>query len=129
MPDPLVSIDVSEVRDGKLEALKEAMRDLVQFVDSNEPGPLAYHVYFDEDGARMTVFQIHPDSASMEFHMRVAGSAFPRLSEFLTLSRIDVYGTPSEGLLEQLRSKARMLGNAAVSVHALHAGLSRLGTR
>ena len=129
MAEPLVSIDVSEIRDGKLEELKTAMKDLVDFVDANEPEPIAYHVYLDESGARMTVFQIHPDSASMEFHMKAAGSAFPKLSEFLTLSRIDVYGEPSEGLMDQLRNKARMLGHASVSVHALHAGFTRVGAR
>ena len=126
MSEPLVSIDVSEIREGKLEALKDAMQELAEFVDANEPEPIAYHVYFDERGTRMTVFQIHPDSASMESHMNVAGSAFPKLSEFLTLSRIDIYGTPSDLLLEQLTHKARMLGNADVGVHELHAGFTRL---
>lgn len=125
----LVSIDVSDVREGKLEALKEAMRDLVEFVDANEPLPIAYHVYLNEQGTRMTVFQIHPDSASMELHMKVAGSEFPKLSEFLALSRIDIYGKPSDRLLEQLRAKGRMLGDAAVAVHELHAGFTRLEAR
>ena len=61
--------------------------------------------------------------------MNVAGSAFPKLSELLILSRIDIYGKPSDRLLEHLRNKARMLGNAVVSVHSLHAGFSRLEGR
>jgi hypothetical protein len=120
--EPLVSIDVSDIREGQLGSLKQAMRELVDFVDANEPQPIAYHVYLNEEGTRLTVFQIHPDSASMEFHMKVAGSAFPRFSELLTLSRIDVYGTPSGKLLEELSNKARMLGNAVVAVHELEAG-------
>jgi quinol monooxygenase YgiN len=127
--EPIVSVDISEIHEGKLEQLKTAMKELVEFVDANEPQPIAYNVYFDEDDARMTVVQLHPDSASMEFHMNVAGSAFPRLAEFLTLSRIDLYGKPSDELLEQMRQKARMLGNAALTVHELHAGFSRLGVR
>jgi hypothetical protein len=122
----LVSIDVSDIREGQLGSLKQAMRELVDFVDANEPQPIAYHVYLNEEGTRLTVFQIHPDSASMEFHMKVAGSAFPRFSELLTLSRIDVYGTPSGKLLEELSNKARMLGNAVVAVHELEAGFTRL---
>lgn len=129
MSEPLVSIDVSEIHEGKLESLKVAMKDLVEFVDTNEPEPIAYHVYFDDHGTRMTVFQIHPDSASMEFHMKVAASAFPKFSDLLTLSRIDIYGTPSERLLELVRSKARMLGNAVVAVHEFHAGFTRLEGR
>jgi hypothetical protein len=129
MSEALVSIDVSEVREGKLDALKPAMQDLVKFVDANEPQPIAYHVYLNEHDSRMTVFQIHPDSASMEYHMEVAGSAFAKLSDFLTLSRIDIYGIPSRRLLEQLRAKGQMLGNAVVAVHELHAGFTRLEAR
>jgi hypothetical protein len=39
--------------------------------------------------------------------------------------RIDVYGSPTEAALEQMRSKAQLLGNAPVIVHDLHSGFSR----
>ena len=126
MSEPLIVIDVSEIREGKLEALKRAMGALADFVDAHEPEPIAYHVYFDQGDRRMTVFQIHLTSESMETHMKVAGSEFPGLSEFLKLVRIDVYGAPSDLLLEQLRNKAAMLGNAELAVHELHAGFTRL---
>jgi quinol monooxygenase YgiN len=122
----IVSVDSSAIREGKLEELKNAMKELVEFVDANEPRPVAYNVYFEEDGTRMTVVQVHPDSASMEFHMDVAGAAFPKLSDFLTLLKVDIYGEPSDQLLAQMRRKARALGNAPVIVHALHAGFTRL---
>jgi quinol monooxygenase YgiN len=127
MSEPIVSIDSSEIHEGRLEELKTAMKELVEFVDANEPQPIVYNVYLNEDGTRMTVVQVHPDSASMEFHMTVAGSAFPKFSEFVTLSRIDIYGKPTAKLLEQMRQKARALGNAALVVHELHAGFTRLG--
>ena len=66
----ILVIDSSRVREGKLEELKAAIDELVQFVETNEARPLAYNVYLDEDGATMTVTQVHPDSASMERHMR-----------------------------------------------------------
>jgi hypothetical protein len=74
----------------------------------------------------MTVVQVHPDSASMENHMRVAGSAFAGFAELVTLSTMDVYGTPSEELLELLRRKVQMLGDATVVVHDLQAGFARI---
>lgn len=127
MSEPIVSVDSSEVHEGKLEELQTAMKELVEFVDANEPQPIAYNVYLNGDGTRMTVVQVHPDSASMEFHMNVAGSAFPKFSELVTLSRIDIFGKPSDKLLEQMRQKAQILGDAALVVHELHAGFIRLG--
>jgi len=117
MSDPIVSIDSSEIHEGKLEELRSAMKELVEFVDTNEAQPFLYNVYLNEQKSLMTVVQVHPDSASMEFHMNVAGPAFPRLSEFVTLSRIDIYGNPTNKLLEQMRQKARTLGDATLVVH------------
>lgn len=128
MSEPLVVIDSSAIREGKLEELKAAVEELADFVEANEAEPIAYSVYFDEGGSRMTVVQIHPSSASMELHMEVAAPIFRRFTDLLELSRIDVYGKPSESLLEQMRQKAQLLGNAPVVVNELRAGFARFGT-
>lgn len=73
----------------------------------------------------MTVFQVHPDSASAEFHMKVAGSAFPKFAEFIKMLGIDIYGKPGQALLERMQLKARMLGSGTVVVHEQHAGFVR----
>lgn len=125
MPELIVIIDSSEVREGKLDDLKAAMRELVKFAEANEPEMIAYNVYLSEDGRQVTVLQVHPNSASAEFHMKVAGPAFAKFAEFIKMSGIDIYGNPSRDLLERLRLKARMLGGGAVVVHELHAGFSR----
>jgi quinol monooxygenase YgiN len=127
--EPIVFVDSSEVREGKLAELEKAIKDLVDFVESHEPRPIAYNVYLDAGGTRMTVVQVHPDSASMEFHMNVAGPAFAKFVELIRLSTMDVYGTPSDELLEALRRKVQLLGNATVVVHELHAGFARFGNR
>jgi len=127
MSEPILYIDRSEIREGKLEELKTAVKELVEFVDANEPQVIAYNVYISESGTRMTVVHIHPDSASLEFHMKVAGPAFPKFTEFIKLSVIEIYGKPSDNLLKQLRQKAQMLGNGTVVVHELHAGFGRFG--
>ena len=44
------------------------------------------------------------------------------------LTRIDLYGRPNEALVEQMRQKAGMLGNAVAVVNELHAGFARFGT-
>jgi quinol monooxygenase YgiN len=126
MSEPLISLDTSLIRDGRLDELKEAVAALVEFVRSNEPRPIAYEVYFDETGSRMTVVQVHPDSASMEYHMTIAAPAFAGFAELITLSTLDVDGKPSEELLELLRRKVQMLGGATVVVHDLQAGFARI---
>ena len=116
---PIVAIDSSEIREGKIDELKTGLTELVEFVEANEAEPIAYSIYVDEGGSRMTVVQIHPNSASMELHMRLAGPIFRKLADLVVLSRVDFYGAPSDALLEQMRQKAKLLGNARVVVNEL----------
>ena len=125
MTSTILIVDSSEIREGKLEKVQAGVAELVAFVEENEAEPLAYDIYFDDVGKTMTVVQIHPDSASLEHHMTVAGPEFRRFTDLLTLARVDVYGRASDAALEQIRGKAQLLGNAPVAVHELHAGFSR----
>jgi quinol monooxygenase YgiN len=129
MSDAIVYVDTSDVREGALDELKAAMKELVDFVEANEPRLIAYNVYFSDDGTRMTVVHVHPDSASLEYHMEVAGPAFRQFVELVTLSSIHIYGEPSEKLLKQSHEKARLLGRGAVVVDAPQAGFSRFAVR
>jgi hypothetical protein len=125
MSDLILYVDTSDVRDGALEALKAGMEELTHFVEANEPRILAYNVYFNDEGTRMTVVHAHPDSASFEYHMEVAGPIFRGLAELVTLSAIHIYGKPSERVLKQSHEKAHLLGRGAVIVEPLFAGFTR----
>jgi hypothetical protein len=105
------------------------MNELVKFVETNEPRLIAYNVYLNADGTKMTVVHVHSDSTSLEFHLRVAGPLFPKFGKFIKLLRIDVFGKPSDHLVEQLRQKAQILGSGTVLVHEFHAGFARFAGR
>lgn len=125
MSTPIIVIDTSEILEGKVPELEKAIHELAAFVESNETRPISYNVYLDEDRTRMTVLQVHPDSESMELHMTLAGPAFAKFRGLIELSTMDVFGEPSDHLLEQIRQKARRLGNATVRVHDRRAGFHR----
>lgn len=57
--------------------------------------------------------------------MEVAGQEFPRFAEFINMVSIDIYGNPSDEVVERLRGKAETLGSGVVRVHDHHAGLAR----
>ena len=118
-----------EVREGALDELKAGLKDLADFVEAKEPQLIAYNVYFSDDGTRMTVVNVHPNSASLEYHLEVAGPLFRQFVELVTLSSIHIYGEPSEKALRQAHEKARLLGGGAVEVEAFHAGFTRLAAQ
>jgi hypothetical protein len=126
MSNAIVYIDTSEVREGALEELKAGMKELVDLIAANVPRVLAYNVYFSADGTTMTVVHVHPDSASLEHHLEVAGPIFRRFVELVTLTSIHIYGEPSEKVLRRSQEKARLLGRGEVVVDPLHAGFTRL---
>ena len=125
MSDPLIYVDRSEVREGKLVELRVAIEELADFVTENEPQLLSYAAFIDADGRHMTVIHIHRDPESLDLHLAVAGPRFARFAALVRLLRVDVYGAPSDGALAALRDKASQLGGAAVEVHPLEAGFIR----
>ena len=127
MSEPLVYVDTSDVRAGALEELKGAIRELADFVEENEPQLVSYSAYFSEDDSQISVVHVHIDSASLDYHMEVAGPQFGKLADLLTLTSIHIYGEPSGKALRQLRDKVRLLGSGDVIVHPPHAGFSRFG--
>jgi hypothetical protein len=127
MSEPIVYIDRSEILDGKLEELKEGISELVEFVEQHEPQLISYCFFINEEAMRMTVVAVHPDSASLEFHMEIGGPEFRKMTEFIELMTIEVYGRPSEKALKQLREKAQMLGEGgSLVVQEPQAGFARL---
>jgi hypothetical protein len=125
MSQLLAYVDTSDIREGALVRLKAAIGELAQFVEENEPQLISYNIYFSADGSQMTVVHVHADSASLDYHMDVAGPRFGRFADLVTLSSIHIYGEPSDKALGQLRDKARLLGSGDVVVHTPHAGFSR----
>ena len=110
MTELLIAVDSSEIREGKLDAVKAGFAELAEFVEANEPETIAYSIYLDEEAGRVTVVQIHPSSASMELHMEIAAPIFRKFAGLLDLTRVDLYGAPSRALLDRTRQKAELLG-------------------
>ena len=64
---------------------------------------IAFHCFLDEEGSKLTVLQVHPDSASMEFHMQVNAKHFATAFDYLdTQFSEQYYGTISETLASEL---------------------------
>lgn len=125
MPQPIVYIDTSEVREGRLDELETKLKVLAAFVEANVPRLISYGFYFNEERTRMAVVAVHPDSESLEYHLDTGGKEFRKFAELIELSSIEVYGQVSDPVLERLHRKARMLGRGTVTVHDFHAGFAR----
>lgn len=125
MSQPIVYVDVSAIQDGKLIPLEAAMEHLADFVEANMPRLISYGFYLNQNRTQMTVVAVHPDSASLAYHLDTGAEEFRKFGELISLSRIEVFGQISGEVLERLRQKAQSLGDGTVTVHDFYAGFAR----
>lgn len=103
MTGPFIYIGTTTIKPGKLDVARKRLAELVDFVETNEPQMIAFHCYLDEEGSKLTVVQVHPDSASMEFHLQVNAKHFATAFDYLdTTVSEQYYGTISDPLAAEL---------------------------
>jgi hypothetical protein len=125
---PIAFLATTRVREGRLEDYKRALNELVDFVEANEPQLIAFNAYINEKGTEVTAFQVHPDSESIELHMRLAAQQAGRImSELLETTKLEIYGKPSDRLLEQIQGWAGSGVEIIVKAHL--DGFTRYGGR
>ena len=124
MCQPFISIATLRIKKGKLDDFTRSFTEVVETVQEYEPRIIAFHGFVNDDGTEMTIIQVHPDTASMDFHMQVLRD---RLAEHVARAlgpeliepkQIEYYGTPSEAALEM----DRQVPGLAVSIKPLHVG-------
>lgn len=101
------------------------MKELASFVEVNMPRLLSYAFYLNVDQTQITVVAVHPDSASLAFHLDTGAAEFRKFASLLELSSIEVYGHVSDTVVDRLQEKARMLGSGTVSTLDFYAGFAR----
>ena len=125
MSGAFVYVGTTTIKDGKEEDARKHLAEIVDFVETNEPRMIAFHAYFDDEGMKASVVQVHPDSASMEFHMKVIsehlGGAFDYIDTILSEQ---YYGPMSESLAQTL-SQWETPGVAVTKMPVHEAGFTR----
>jgi hypothetical protein len=122
MSGPFIFIATNRLKPGKLDDERARVPGLIDFVEANEPRLIAFNEYVDEKGTEVAVVQVHPDADSMAFHMEViaerAATAYAETVDATT--GIQVFGTPSNAVVEMLRRQAG--AGVPLSVKPRHLG-------
>jgi len=122
MSGPFIFIATNRLRDGRFDAERQRVPGLSGFIEANEPRLIAFNEYASEDHREVAVVQVHPDAASMEFHLGIVGDrareAYAQTLEATT--GIQVFGTPTENVLRMLRQQAG--SGLPLSIYPYHLG-------
>jgi hypothetical protein len=122
MPEPFIFIATNRLKTDKLGEERRRVSGLSEFIAVNEPRLIAFNEYSNEEGTEVGVVQVHPDADSMESHMQVVRERAERAyAETLDATTgVQVYGTPTQSILEML---SRTAGSGVpVTVKPYHLG-------
>lgn len=122
MSPPFIFIATNRLKPGRLERERSRVPGLVEFIEASEPRLIAFNEYVNEAGDEVTVVQFHPDADSMEAHMAIVRErAQEAYAETLDATvRIQVFGRPTDAILEALRQQAG--SGVDISVNGEHLG-------
>jgi hypothetical protein len=122
MSSPFIFIATNRLKVGQLERERKRVPGLVEFIETSEPRLIAFNEFVNDAGDEVTVVQIHPDASSMEAHMEIVRErAQEAYAETLDATvRIQVFGRPTQAILEALRQQAG--SGVEISVNGEHLG-------
>ena len=92
MPAPFIYVSTYEVAEGRLDDARKSLAEHAEFVEANEPRLISFNFYLDPESRTVTIVQVHPDSASMDFHMQL-------IAEHITSALGDYLGAPVRALV------------------------------
>ena len=108
------------VKKDNVEQYKKLIREMSNFVETNEPSTLVYQFYLNGDGTKCMVHETYVDSKAALSHNESTASKtiLPRIFDVAKLNTLEVYGYPSNELKKLLASFNSQIFN-------LYTGFSR----
>jgi hypothetical protein len=119
---PFIFIATNRLKPGRLDQERDRVPGLVEFIEANEPRLIGFNEYVNEAGDEVSVVQIHADAESMEAHLAIVGErARDAYAQTLDATvRIQVFGEPTQAILDTLRQQAS--SGVEISVNGEHLG-------
>jgi hypothetical protein len=119
---PFIFIATNRLKPGRLDQERDRVPGLVEFIEANEPRLIGFNEYVNEAGDEVSVVQIHADAESMEAHLAIVGErARDAYTQTLDATvRIQVFGEPTQAILDTLRQQAS--SGVEISVNGEHLG-------
>jgi quinol monooxygenase YgiN len=127
MSGPIVFISHNTVKDGKLEGFREAFGEVADAVNADKPGTVVYLAFADEGGSQVSVVHVFPDAVAMGQHLHGVQERMAKAVGFIQTTGYEIYGAPSEPVLEAMRCFAEAEGVPLEVQRGYLGGYLRLG--
>ena len=121
MSAPIVFVSHNGVKQGRLEGFRDAFADVARALDAEKPGTVVFLAFANEDGTQVSVVHVFPDAAAMGAHLEGVEERMGVAAGYIETKGYEIYGTPSEPVLEAMRGFANAQG-VPLSVRTDHIG-------
>jgi len=125
MPGPIVFISHSRVKAGSLEGLRDFLATGAPLLQTDKPRTLAFLPYLNEDGTELSIVHLFADSESFAIHLDGVAERSAAADAFIETTGFEIYGRPSDGVLEAMRQAAAQSGVSLRLEHESLAGFLR----
>ena len=121
MPGPIVFISHNSVKDGMLGGFRDAFGRVAHALDAEKPGTVVFLAFATDDGSEVSVVHVFPDADAMGQHLQGVQERMRTAVEFIQTKGYEIYGAPSEPVLEAMRGFANA-GGVPLRVRGDHVG-------
>jgi quinol monooxygenase YgiN len=126
MSEPIVFISRFQIKEGKLNGLKQLSSEAAKLLQAEKPRTLVFLPYLNENGTQITIVHVFADADSMDLHVQGADERSRKAYEYIDPKGWEIYGRPSEPVLQMMQKAAASAGVTLV-VHPDHlSGFLRL---
>lgn len=120
MSEPIVFISHHKIKEGMLDGFKQWSRQVYPQIEASTPGTVAHLGYLNEEGTEVSFIHVFPDAEAMDLHMEGVDERSKKAYEFIEPQAFEIYGRPSDQVLEMMKQVAG--SGAALIVQPQHLG-------
>jgi quinol monooxygenase YgiN len=121
MSEPIVFVSHNEVKEGMLAGLRDFLRAGARVLRAEKPGTVAFLGYVDDTGSELSIVHVFPDADAMDRHLQGVDERAGAASEYFDTKGYEIYGSPSQPVLEATRRFASSEG-VPLTVRPDHVG-------
>ena len=116
MSGPIVFISHFKIKEGKLEGLKQHAQKMVELINAEKPGTLAFLQYLNEVGSELSIVHVFTDADAFDKHGEGVAERARAGFEFLEPISRELYGMPNEKTLAMM-TEIRPPGAPEIEFH------------
>jgi len=102
MSEAIVFISHQKVKPGRLEEFRQLYQKVVAEIEAEKPGTITHLGYASQDGSQVTFVHLFPDAQAMERHLLGVDARVQQAAEFVQTESFEIYGQPSQAVLERM---------------------------